>query len=76
LGEEPRSSRPPEATATCGRVLVVPVPLTLTIMPPTSVSLTSFGENSPAALLPVWFAILLTLLLAAAGLAWRRKAQG
>jgi hypothetical protein len=46
---------------------------TVTILPPTGVSLSSFGEARPIELTPLWLSAMVLVLLAGATLTWRRR---
>ncbi|MGB3717449.1 MAG: M4 family metallopeptidase, partial [Candidatus Promineifilaceae bacterium] len=46
---------------------------TVTVLPPTSVSLSSFEEAAPMSMTPIWLAAMLLIILAGAGLTLRRK---
>lgn len=46
---------------------------TVTVSPPTDVSLSSFGDATPVAMMPIWMAIGILALMAGAAYLWRRR---
>jgi hypothetical protein len=46
---------------------------TVTVLPPTGVSLSSFGEAKPLGLTPLWLSAIVLVLLMGATLTWRRR---